>query len=315
MRRWAVVLSAISVSLGAATAVAGTASAGNDNDPYTLSNGHAQAGPKGGVVPAQDANAARPSGGGGKNLLYHGGVVRSATTTVQPIYWGNSWSSADGKISELATLYGGLTLSNGYAHTNAEYYDTVNGTHAVSPGMAYSQRIMDPSQAVTGDPTTQQIVDEVLRATGGNIVPGGYYPVYVDSKRGNVGYCAWHSYGTTADGKTEFQIGFFFNLDNDSGCSPQDTASGHSEGVAALANVTGHEYSEMVTDPQLGAWWDQQGNENADKCAWTFGSQLLSIGGENWKIQGNWSNAAFNANRGYGTGRKKVVGCIDGTNA
>ena len=27
----------------------------------------------------------------------------------------------------------------------------------------------------------------------------------------------------------------------------------------------------MLTDPQLNAWYDQQGDENADKCAWTFG--------------------------------------------
>ena len=57
------------------------------------------------------------------------------------------------------------------------------------------------------------------------------------------------------------QFGFFFNLDGDSGCDPQSPSSlGHSQGLAALANVSGHELSEMLTDPQLNAWYDQQGD-------------------------------------------------------
>jgi hypothetical protein len=75
--------------------------------------------------------------------------------------------------------------------------------------------------------------------------------------------------------------------------------------LSALANVSGHELSEMLTDPQLNAWYDQQGEENADKCAWTF-SGLVSIGGQSWKIQGNWSNAAATANSGYAN-----RGCIE----
>jgi len=34
-----------------------------------------------------------------------------------------------------------------------------------------------------------------------------------------------------------------------------------------------------------------------------------------WKIQGNWSNAAYNANEGYTDSAAGFVrGCIDGTN-
>ena len=93
--------------------------------------------------------------------------------------------------------------------------------------------------------------------------------------------------------------------DGDPGCDPGSPSSlGHSQGLAALANVTGHELSEMLTDPQLNAWMDQRGSENSDKCAWTF-SGTVQIGTQNWKIQGNWSDAAANANSGYAN-----VGCI-----
>ena len=58
--------------------------------------------------------------------------------------------------------------------------------------------------------------------------------------------------------------------------------------------VLAHELEEAVTDPDLNAWFDSKGYENADKCAWTFGtthtvangSQAnMSIGGRDFLIQ------------------------------
>ena len=53
-----------------------------------------------------------------------------------------------------------------------------------------------------------------------NPVANGYYPVYSDQKRGNAGYCAWHSYGTIRG--VPVQVAFFFKLDGDPGCDPGD---------------------------------------------------------------------------------------------
>jgi hypothetical protein len=90
----------------------------------------------------------------------------------------------------------------------------------------------------------------------------------------------------------------------------------HSQGLAALANVSGHELSEVRTDPRNGGWYDSSGNENADKCAWTFGTPLLSFSnGSQWKIQGNWSNNAYSAVPSYGYANSSgQLGCIDGGN-
>ena len=52
----------------------------------------------------------------------------------------------------------------------------------------------------------------------------------------------------------------------------------HSQGLAAIANVSGHELSEARSDPASpGAWYDSSGQENGDKCAWTFNVPLVSI--------------------------------------
>ncbi len=134
----------------------------------------------------------------------------------------------------------------------------------------------------------------------------------MDKPRGHANYCAWHSAGSC--GGTQVQFAFFFNLDGDPGCDPQSTVSSESQGLAALANVTGHELSEARSDPQLNAWYDSSGAENADKCAWTFGGPYVSLSnGTRWKIQGNWSNYAFDNNLGYPNSSGQN-GCVDGTN-
>lgn len=244
---------------------------------------------------------ARPGSGGAQLLLYHDGAIMTSAA-VKAIFWGPSWSSSsftDDKITGLGTFYSGIGGSS-YMKTNTEYYGT-NGT--VGSAVSYDGPITDFSAAPRGSPKVSAILAEVCKVIT-NPVSNGYYPVYVDTPRNHAGYCAWHSYGTC--GGTPVQIGFFFNLDGDRGCDPGSPYGGHSQGLAALANVSGHEISEAVTDPRNGGWWDASGAENADKCAWTFGPKLLSFGGSSWKIQGNWSNAAYANSSGY-----DGSGCID----
>jgi hypothetical protein len=64
--------------------------------------------------------------------------------------------------------------------------------------------------------------------------------------------------------------------------------SERTDGLAALANVTAHEASEARSDPASpGAWYDAAGEENGDKCAWTFGAPLVAFSnGWQWKLQG-----------------------------
>jgi hypothetical protein len=203
-------------------------------------------------------------------------------------------------VTGLNTLYSGIG-GTPYARTNGEYTDGSGNVNTSSIGK--SGNLTDTSATPSGAPSTSAVLAEVAKVTGNHPVANAYYPVYSDQPRGNAGYCAWHSSGTI--GGVRVQFGFFFNLDGDPGCDPQSPSSlGHSQGLAALANVSGHELSEMLTDPQLNAWYDRQGEENSDKCAWTW-SGTVAIGGQSWKIQGNWSNAAAAARTGYAN-----VGCI-----
>jgi len=46
-----------------------------------------------------------------------------------------------------------------------------------------------------------------------------------------------------------------------------------------MLSVLAHELEEANTDPELNAWYDASGAENADKCAWTFGQNLTVSNG------------------------------------
>jgi hypothetical protein len=240
-------------------------------------------------------------------MTYHGGTILT-TVVSRAIFWGTSWAAYSGdKITGLDAWYTGHSGSN-YAKTVNEYTGS-NGQ--VGSTLKHVGHIIDTS-AASGGGSTSAILAEVCKAitnpdTNGN----GYYPVYTDLPRGHSGYCAYHSVGTC--GGVTVQFAFFWNLDGDAGCDPQDTSGLHSQGLAALANVTGHEISEARSDPaNPGAWYDANGQENGDKCAWTFGAPLVTFSdGRQWKLQGEWSNNAFNSGTGYpnSLGQK---GCLSG---
>ena len=185
----------------------------------------------------------------------------------------------------------------------------------VGTATTYQGHIVDTSAASGGNNTSTILAEVCKQVTAGNIVPdpsgNGFYPVYTDKPRGNAGFCAWHSAGSC--GGKVLQFAFFWKLDGDPGCDPADSSGLHSQGLAALANVSGHELSEAMTDPASpGAWYDSSGQENGDKCAWTWGAPLVTFSnGSKWKIQGEWSNQAYTAGTGYpnSSGQR---GCLSG---
>jgi hypothetical protein len=254
---------------------------------------------------ARDAN---PFGGGSSPLMTsHGGAIMPSAA-VTAIFWGASWANttfvAD-KMTGLASFYQGYGGTN-YALASTEYTGT-NGQ--VGTAIAYGGSLVDTSAAPARAPKVSAIQAEVCKMIA-NPSPDAYYPVYVDAPRGSAQYCAWHSYGSCNG--VPVQFGFFFNLDGDAGCDPQDSRTVWSQGLEALANVSAHELSETVTDPRNGGWYDSGGNENGDKCAWTFNVPSVTFAnGSAWKLQGEWSNAAYNAGTGY-PNRSGQHGCLDG---
>lgn len=262
------------------------------------------------------ARGMKPAGGGaGTNpdMTYHNGPILPSVT-VKAIWWGSSWPTYTGdEISGLDKWYTYVGTAAGnagssYDATVDEYTD--NSANQVSTATTYQGHVVDGS-SVPRHLSTSAVLAEVCKVVS-SPVANAYYPVYTDKPRGGANYCAYHSWGS-CNGKA-IEFGFFFKLDGDPGCDPGSTVGGQSQGLQAIANVTGHELSETRSDPKGNAWYDSGGAENGDKCAWTFGGAFVTfVDGTNWKIQGNWSNYAYDHNTGYpnSSGQK---GCVDGTN-
>src|SRR5262249_22571914 len=145
------------------------------------------------------------------NLTYHNGPVMTAGTYVAPIYWGTTWSGASDTLTGLDRFYGNVHASS-YMGTNTEYTDLAD--NPVSAAVTFGGHAIDTSAAPPNAPSTSAVLNEVAKQVGAGAVtlrPDGYYPVNVDTKRGNAGYCAWHSWGTITG--VQVQFGFVFNLD------------------------------------------------------------------------------------------------------
>jgi len=97
----------------------------------------------------------------------------------------------------------------------------------------------------------------------------------------NLAYCAYHGYFTSGSNAVKYSI------------EPYPSCSGcQVSGWTAVQNqehFVCHETREAVTDPQLNAWYDIQGNEADDKCAW---SPTPFIGTGGYSYQYEWSNAS-----------------------
>jgi hypothetical protein len=159
-------------------------------------------------------------GGSGALMSNHGGTIMHSVDSVEAIFWGQSWGTYTGdKISGMDKFYTWMGAST-YAHTCNEYYGPV-GTY-VGDTIQYSGHTIDTS-AATGGSQTSTILAEVCKVIGTPSTPNGYYPVYTDVPRGNAGYCAWHSAGSCNG--IPVQFAFFFKLDGDAGCDPQDTSN------------------------------------------------------------------------------------------
>ena len=67
-------------------------------------------------------------------------------------------------------------------------------------------------------------------------------------------------------------------------CAAQTTSPNGNAGADGMASIIMHEAEEATTDPDLNAWYDKSGAEDADKCAWTFGTTSTASNGSKYNI-------------------------------
>src|SRR5205085_9804377 len=89
-------------------------------------------------------------------------------------------------------------------------------------------------------------------------------------------YCGWHTYGTISGSNIKYA--FVGNANRClGGCAAQTVGPNGNAGVDGMVSVIAHELEETNTDPNLNAWYNSRGSEDADMCAWTFGSKQTRL--------------------------------------
>src|SRR5215470_14059442 len=239
-----------------------------------------------------EANARRR----GNGITYHGGPVILGTTNVYFVWYG-TWSSGDQSIlTNLASSIGGSP----YFNINTTYFNGSNVHVSNSVHFAGSTTDNYSLGKALSDANIQTIV--------GNAISSGRLPkdtnaVYFVLTAPDVNetsgfctqYCGWHTSGTISG--SDIKYAFIGNPARcPSACTNGTPAPNGSVGADGAASIVAHELEEATTDPDLNAWYDSRGEENADKCAWTFGSTYstsngalanMNLGGLDYLIQRN----------------------------
>lgn len=245
------------------------------------------------------------AGGGGSNttILYHGGAVLP-TPTAYYIWYGSWTDNSPTILQNLAQSIGGSP----YFNINKTYYQTVNQvTTPVSGAVTWGGYTTDNYSQGTSlsDAQVQTVVANAISSGRLPKNPSGVYFVLTSADVKETSgfctqYCGWHTHATISG--TDIKYAFVGNPATQclSSCSAQSTSPNGNPGADAMASVIAHELEEATTDPDLNAWYDRRGYENADKCAWTFGTTStasngskynMTLGGLQYLIQQNWVNS------------------------
>jgi len=217
---------------------------------------------------------------------YHGGPVMGIVTPY--LIWYGNWNQNNGSDTPA-----GQQLIRDFLHglNGSNYYQT-NATYAsVAPSGAIHPVGKETTvPAASGASYSKSLSDNDIQTIVSNAIAGGmpknngglYFVLTSSDVNESSGfctqYCGWHTYSRISN--TSIKYSFVGNANRClSSCAMQSTGPNGNAGVDGMLSVIAHELEEANTDPELNAWFNNRGYENADMCAWTFGSKQFPVNG------------------------------------
>lgn len=209
-------------------------------------------------------------------ITNHGGPVMGAPTAY--LIWYGNWNQSNGSDNPA-----GQAIVNDFLFglNGSPYYLTNDSYAGVSGGFSVGGSDTDTNSqgAKLTDRKVAAIVSDAI--TSGRLPKdsnGIYFVLTSSDVSENSGfcnrYCGWHTYGTLSG--TNIKYAFVGNANRClNACAIQTNSPNGNAGVDGMVSVIAHELEETNTDPNLNAWYDANGAEGADKCAWTFGQALM----------------------------------------
>lgn len=275
------------------------------------------------------ARSAAGKPGSGTGISYHSGTVLQNGTRVVAIYWGSgtypvgyqklpngsSTAGAAGDSSLIGTFlrsFSSVTDVAGRNHFNINhtYWGQQGSSVLITPTVSYTgywNTAGSGAPAPSASPTDADMVALIQWGLNNGALAYDANTVYaIFTGTGvNLGggfgsqYCAYHTHGATSKGNV-FYAAMPYNQQYPTGCTSQKASPNADVAANSELNTLAHEIEETTTDDMGTAWFDSRGYENADKCAWTWGTTAtspnggaynVSSGGNYFLIQQNWVNA------------------------
>jgi len=242
-------------------------------------------------------------------IYYRGGAVMNSAPALYLIFYGNFTGSTTPDI--LINLVSNLN-QNAYYRTLTTYYQVKSGaTQYISTYPTFGGAVYDTTYSIGMSIDDTGVYNIVARQIAQKKLPlsdNAIYFVVTDAQVQEItgfctAYCGWHYSDVLSNVWIKYS---FIGSPNrcPRSCSSQSlTPNGNLEADAA-SSILMHELVETASDPNVNAWYDASGYENADKCAWKYGTVYKSangayanmrIGSRDYLIQQNW----VNANAGY----------------
>lgn len=244
------------------------------------------------------------AGPAASQIQYHNGAVMTNAGGINVyIIWYGNWSgnTATTIVPEFLSHEGGSP----YFNIQTSYYDKA-GLHIPNKVNLKNQVNDNYSQGTAlSDAKIKTIVSKQISSGAlPKDVNGVYFVLTSKDVNETSGfcsqYCGWHTSGTIK--KADIKYSFVGDAARCiSSCAAQSTSPNGNAGADGMLSVIAHELEEAATDPDPGSGWTfSSGNENADQCAWTFGTEYtasngskanMKINGHDYLIQQNWIQA------------------------
>ncbi len=260
-------------------------------------------------VPDDGAKPTGPAVVTGNGINYNGGPVLKGNPVPIYVIWYGNWNGTGSNTQATVSLIDTFLSSLGntpYELINSTYGDT---TGNVSGNLTLTAQVFDTGSQGTRLRNSRISAAISAQLTSGALPtdPNGVYLFVTSSDVRESGFCTqfcgFHT-RQTLNG-ADIKWAFIGNTDRcPSACEIQSTGpNSPSTGVGGadgMVNVITHESEEAITDPDLNAWFDSSGNEDADKCNFKFGPTQTAangskfnqtFGGHNWMMQMEWENS------------------------
>jgi hypothetical protein len=259
-----------------------------------------------------------------EDIKYRGGEVMLGTPNLYNIYFGNLTRETVSLVDYFSKHLGGSYWYN----ITTVYYQNISsqgGLKYMSNSLNYSKAIFHLPNAkkltLTELDIERVIVDLILseqlpidtNGIYGIIFRGDFTVCYANTYCWPRDFCGYHSVLQLPTG--EFMKYFAVG---DSGTAPgitgftcqqirSKTKTANADvGADSLVSIYAHEVTEITSDPFSSGWMFDNGDENADRCGFNFGTIYLNnksnsnvrIGDKNFLVQQNWL-PGFGCRNGY----------------